>query len=82
LMKPGASAGSGSATYRTRRGRVAAGGRELDVICARCDKPIRPGEPYGTHDEVRPTGPGLTLYFHKRRCRKVPTQTSPSGRGR
>lgn len=52
------------------------------MICARCDKPIRPNEPYETQDIERPTNPGVTLYRHKGWCKKPPTQTAPSGRGR
>lgn len=52
------------------------------MICARCQKPIRNGEPYETYDIMRPTGASPTLVVHARLCKRPPTQTAPSGLGR
>jgi hypothetical protein len=46
------------------------------MFCARCDKPIRPGQPYKPYDIMSPTGPGTTVYLHVKPCTPVPTQTT------
>ncbi|WP_328436846.1 hypothetical protein OHA71_06280 [Streptomyces sp. NBC_00444] len=48
------------------------------MMCARCDQPIKPGQPYETHDIPRPTGAGATVFLHKRLCPRPPTQTAPA----
>lgn len=50
------------------------------MFCARCDEPIRPGEPYRAVDHPRPTGPGVTVFTHERRCLPAPQQTYPKQR--
>ncbi len=46
------------------------------MICGDCDKAILPGEPYRTYNIPSPSGPGTTVYFHTRSCKKVPVQTT------
>lgn len=50
------------------------------MICARCSQPIRRDEEYERIDHPRPTGPGLTVYVHERRCHPARQQTSPARR--
>lgn len=50
------------------------------MICARCDEPIRPDEPYETVERLGATGAGATLYTHKKRCEPVRQQTYPARR--
>ncbi|WP_167459134.1 MULTISPECIES: hypothetical protein [Streptomyces] len=45
------------------------------MICGRCDKPIRDGEKYTTHDIQSASGGGITVYRHVALCKPVPTQT-------
>jgi hypothetical protein len=49
------------------------------VICARCDKPIRPGEEYVRVDNPGASGAGSTLYIHAVRGVPVPQQTNQAG---
>jgi hypothetical protein len=46
------------------------------MICGRCDRAIRKGEPYTEHEITRPTGPGALVYRHVELCRKVPTRST------
>lgn len=51
------------------------------MFCARCDQPIGRDEGYRTHDEIRPTGPGVTITVHAKPCKPAaPQQTSPVAR--
>jgi hypothetical protein len=54
-------------------------------MCARCDKPIGPGQAWERHDVVRPSGPGGgTVYLHKKLCERVEVEQPlryPRGRG-
>jgi hypothetical protein len=53
------------------------------MLCARCDKPILPGEEYRSVDHITASGPGATVYVHKERCQAAPQQrypTRPRGR--
>ncbi len=45
-------------------------------ICGRCDRSIRDGEPYTSHDICSASGGGATVYRHVALCPKVPTQTT------
>ena len=50
------------------------------MICARCSKPIRPGEPSDEFTQTAPTGGGATVPLHKLGtpdCVRPPTQTAP-----
>lgn len=47
------------------------------MICARCDQPINQGERYVQVAHHSPTGPGITLVVHEKRCQPVPQQTYP-----
>jgi len=47
------------------------------MICARCDKPIMPGEKYEAVDKFSPSGTGGTLHVHKKPCKQTLTQTAP-----
>lgn len=49
------------------------------MFCGRCDKPILPGEKTETYPIDSPSGGGGTVTLHARLCRKLPTQTYPSG---
>lgn len=46
------------------------------MICARCDKAIRPGQPYTHHVKDSGSVAGATVYLHVASCRRVPIQTS------
>lgn len=48
------------------------------MICARCDKPIRPGEPYDPVDKFSPSAGGMVLHVHRRLCKRPPTQAAPA----
>lgn len=50
------------------------------MICARCDKPIRPGEKTVPIDKDSNSGGGITIHVHDYLCRRPPTQTSPVSR--
>lgn len=45
-------------------------------ICGRCDKPIRDGQKYTTHDIDAPSGGGDIVYRHVAECTPVPIQTT------
>lgn len=47
------------------------------MICARCDQPIRDGEPYEVLDKFSPSGGGITGVIHRKLCKRPPTQTAP-----
>ena len=47
------------------------------MMCARCDKTIRAGEPYTHHDIEAASGPGATVHIHVKACKRKPTQTAP-----
>lgn len=47
------------------------------MICARCDEPILPGEPYETRPIMTNSGPGITIYLHPELCVTPPHQTAP-----
>jgi len=49
------------------------------MICARCDKTIRPGQLYDTEPIHAGSGPGETAYLHRGFCVRVPVQTAPEG---
>ena len=40
-------------------------------FCGRCDKPIRDGEQYTTHDIPSPSGAGATIYLHAQQCERI-----------
>lgn len=48
------------------------------MICARCDKPIRPGQKYEPVDKFSASGAGSTLYVHAVWCQRTPRQTAPA----
>jgi hypothetical protein len=50
------------------------------MMCERCHKPIKPGQPYEPHDMLRPTGACPTVIVHKQLCTRPPTQTAPASR--
>lgn len=47
------------------------------VICARCDKPILPGEKAVPVDKFSTSGGGITLHVHADPCVQPPSQTAP-----
>lgn len=47
------------------------------MICAHCDKPILPGQPYTHHDIEAASGPGATVFIHVEACPRKPQQTAP-----
>lgn len=47
------------------------------MICARCDKPILPGQPYEAFDRVSASAGGLTIHVHKQLCKRAQQQTAP-----
>lgn len=47
-------------------------------ICARCDKPIQPGEKYIASFVPSATGPSNTIVLHEELCERPPTQTAPA----
>lgn len=51
------------------------------MFCARCDKPIQPGEPYERVDKMSPSGAGSTDHVHTVLCARLPVRTyqPPSG---
>ena len=49
------------------------------MICARCDKPIRPGEQYVQVDNPGASGSGATMHIHAERCVPAPQQTNQLG---
>jgi len=34
------------------------------LICGRCDRSIRPGEPYTHHDKISNSAGGITVHVH------------------
>ncbi|MER5184491.1 hypothetical protein ABT009_40300 [Streptomyces sp. NPDC002896] len=40
------------------------------MICCRCQKGIKPDEPYRTHVHDRPSGPPVINYSHRDGCRQ------------
>jgi hypothetical protein len=66
---PGSAAQAELGSCKTRRRPV--------TICARCDQPIRDGEPYDEVDKFSPSGAGATLLVHRELCERPPTQTAP-----
>lgn len=46
-------------------------------FCARCDKPILPGEKSVPLDKTSASGGGITLHVHAKLCTRPPTQTAP-----
>lgn len=47
------------------------------MICARCDKTIRPGQAYDAEPIHAGSGPGETTYLHGGPCVRVPMQVAP-----
>jgi hypothetical protein len=46
------------------------------MICGRCDKTIRRGEPYTSHDVPSGSGAGITVVRHVVLCKRVRIQTT------
>ncbi|MFD5031972.1 hypothetical protein ACFWM0_16375 [Streptomyces sp. NPDC058405] len=57
----------------------AANRRGLGMICARCDQPIRPGEPYTTQVEHGGSGAAPDTHAHDA-CPQPPSRTPPRHR--
>ncbi len=51
-------------------------------ICGDCQKSIRNDEEYRSYPIDTASTAAPTVYFHKRRCRKLPYQAVPAGLGR
>jgi hypothetical protein len=47
------------------------------MICARCDKPIKPGEEYTTEALAGASAAGSDVYLHKRLCKRPPEVARP-----
>ncbi|MGW3024846.1 hypothetical protein [Streptomyces sp. NPDC001221] len=50
------------------------------MICARCDKPIKPGEKYIKEIKDGASLGGAEIYLHKTLCKRAPRQTYPTRR--
>ncbi|MFE2044330.1 hypothetical protein ACFXAZ_26085 [Streptomyces sp. NPDC059477] len=50
------------------------------MICQRCGKPIKPGEPYDQLDNPGASRGGCTIYLHQAQCPNAYTRTYPEGR--
>lgn len=51
------------------------------MICARCDKPILPGEAYDSESIDGASAAGATVIVHREPCRRVDQPTVQQGRG-
>ncbi len=55
------------------------------LICWRCDKPIRPGQPYTEYPKDSISAGGRTVVWHRELCRRRRTRaagpSSDQGRG-
>lgn len=47
------------------------------MICARCDKPILPGQAYDTEHIDSPSVGGASVDLHRELCVQPPRQTAP-----
>lgn len=47
------------------------------MMCARCDKPIKDGEPFEQVDNLGASGGGDVSYRHRHGCRRAQLQTGP-----